>query len=338
MELKEIIENLSAMSGVSGSEQSVTAWLAECIQPWCDDVFTDVMGNLIAVKRCGVEGAKKVLVDAHIDEIGLIVTGVENGFLRFAAVGGVDARVLPAMQVMVQTEPPIHGIIDSMPPHALSAADMDKPFPMDGLAIDIGMAQEEAEQLVPLGTTVTFDVCPVMLGEHRLCGKALDDRACAGIICAVMERLCDVQLSVDVYYMFSTQEEVGRRGAQAGVFGIEPDYAIVLDVTHAKTPDARDIALLELNKGPAIGVGPNMTHSMTHGLKELASELKMPYQMEVLRGDSGTNAWPIQISRCGVATAVVSLPLRYMHTPHELMDLRDAEAIVKLVAAYISRF
>lgn len=338
MELKETIEILSAMSGVSGCERGVTAWLAEYVRPLCDEVYTDVMGNLIAVKKCGIEGAKRVLVDAHIDEIGLIVTGIEHGFLRFAPVGGVDARVLPATQVVIQTEPPIRGVIDSMPPHILNAADMEKPFPMDSLVIDIGMTREQAEALVPLGTCVSFDVQPVMLGEHRLCGKSLDDRACAAIICSVMERLRNQPLNADVYYLFSTQEEVGRRGAQAGVYGIAPDYAVVLDVTHAKTPDARGIELLELNKGPAIGIGPNMTHGMTKALTELATELKMPYQMEVLRGDSGTNAWAIQISRCGVATALVSLPLRYMHTPHELIDLRDAEAIVELVSAYISRF
>jgi len=338
MDLKHTIETLSSLSGITGWEENVTSWLQEQLRPYCDELYTDVMGNLIAVQKCGKAGAKKLLVDAHIDEIGLIVTGIERGFLRVAPVGGVDARVLPAMQVMVQTEPPIHGIIDSMPPHALTAAEMDKPMAMDKLVIDLGMTQEEAEQLVALGTPVTFDVQPVMLGEHRLCGKALDDRACAGIMCSVMETLRNKQLNVDVYYLFSAQEEVGARGAQVGVFGIEPDYAVVLDVTHAKTPDARGIELLELNKGPAIGIGPNMTYSMTKQLCELAEELNMPYQMEVLRANSGTNAWPIQISRCGVATALISLPLRYMHTPHEVIDLRDAKAVAELVIEYISRF
>lgn len=337
MNMKEKIFRLSALGGVSGNEQAVTAWLKEQVAPFCDTAYTDVMGNLIAVQKCGKENAKRILVDAHIDEIGLIVTGVERGFLRFAAVGGVDARVLPAMQVMVQTNPPIHGIIDSMPPHALSAADMEKPFPMDGLVIDIGMNHEDASALVPLGTPVTFDVQPVMLGEHRLCGKSLDDRACAAIVMEVMERLQGKVTDADVYYMFSAQEELGGRGAQPGVFAIAPDYAIVLDVTHAKTPDASGIGLLDLNGGPAVGVGPNMTRSMSKGLTELAAELNMPCQLEVMAGSSGTNGWPIQISRGGVATAVVSLPLRYMHTPHEVMDLRDAEAIAQLVSAYISR-
>ena len=137
---------LSSLNGPSGWEHSVTSWLQERVKPYCDSVHTDVMGNLVAVQKCGNENAKKILLDAHIDEIGLIVTGIEKGFLRFASIGGVDARILPAMQVKVLTEPPIRGIIDSMPPHALSAEDMEKPFAMEKLTIDIAMTQEEAER------------------------------------------------------------------------------------------------------------------------------------------------------------------------------------------------
>ena len=337
MTLQETVVALSALHGPSGWEHSVTDWLQERVKPYCDHTYTDVMGNLVSVQSCGKAGAKKILVDAHIDEIGLIVTGIENGFLRFASIGGVDARILPAMQVKVLTEPPIDGIIDSMPPHALRAEDMEKPFAMENLTIDVATSQEEAEAAIPLGTPVVFAVDPVMLGEHQLCGKALDDRACAAIVCKVMEQLKQQNVDADIYYLFSSQEELGARGAAPAVFDIAPDYAIVLDVTHAKTPDAKSIDLCDLGKGPAIAIGPNMTYSMTRGLQETAAALEMPYQMEVIRGNSGTNAWPIQIARSGIATAVVSLPLKYMHTPHEVMDLRDGEAVVKLVAEYIRR-
>ncbi|MBP3654740.1 MAG: M20/M25/M40 family metallo-hydrolase [Oscillospiraceae bacterium] len=337
MNLKDTVMALSSLNGPSGWEHSVTSWLQERVKPYCDSAHTDVMGNLVAVQKCGNENAKKILLDAHIDEIGLIVTGIEKGFLRFASIGGVDARILPAMQVKVLTEPPIRGIIDSMPPHALSAEDMEKPFAMEKLTIDIAMTQEEAESAVPLGTPVVFDVEPVMMGEHQLCGKALDDRACAAIICKVMEQLKEQAVDADIYYLFSSQEELGARGAAPAVFDIVPDYAIVLDVTHAKTPDAKGLELTDMGKGPAVAIGPNMTYSMTKGLQETANALDMSYQMEVIRGNSGTNAWPIQVARNGIATAVVSLPLKYMHTPHEVMDLRDGEAIAELVAAYIRR-
>ncbi|MBQ3011629.1 MAG: M42 family peptidase, partial [Oscillospiraceae bacterium] len=161
MTLREITETLSAMYGPTSFEQVVTDWLKDYVKPYCDEAYTDVMGNLIAVRKCGKENAPQILVDAHIDEIGLIVTGIERGFLRFATLGGVDPRILPALQVKVLTNPPIHGIIDSLPPHALSANEMDKPFDVESLSIDIGMTQEEAESLVALGTPVVFDVDPV---------------------------------------------------------------------------------------------------------------------------------------------------------------------------------
>ncbi len=338
MELREIIEKLSAMYGPISFEQDVTAWLAEQVKPFCDEVYTDVMGNLIAVKKCGKENAPKMVLDAHIDEIGLIVTGVENGFLRFATLGGVDPRILPALQVKVLTNPPIRGLIDSLPPHALRADEMEKPFEIEKLTIDIGMTQEEAEDAVALGTPVVFDVEPVMLGEHRLCGKSLDDRACAGIIYKVMEQLADEELNLDMYYLFSAQEEVGARGATTAVFDIAPDYAIAMDVNFAKSPDSNGYDQMDMGGGPAIAVGPNMNHKMSSDLIKLAKELEIPYQVDVIRANSGTNAWPIQISRGGVATALISLPLKYMHTPHEVMDLRDGENIVKLVSEYIRGF
>lgn len=335
MELKERMQRLSSMDGPAGFESFVAAWLLEEIEPYCHEAWMDPMGNVIAVHRCGQEHPKKILVDAHMDEIGLIVTGVEHGFLRFATLGGVDPRVLPAMQVRVLTQPPIKGVIDSMPPHALRPEDMEKPFAMDMLAIDIGMSQEQAESAVPLGTAVVYNVDPVLLGEHRLCGKALDDRACVGVVCKLMEELANQQLNGDVYFLFSTQEEVGRRGAQAAVDGIAPDYAFVLDVTFAKSPDARGYDVMTMGKGPAIGIGPNMNYALTCQLVDTAKKLEIPYQMEVLRGDSGTNAWPIQVARQGVATAVVSLPLKYMHTPHEVIDLRDGEHMVQLLSEVI---
>ena len=338
MELREIIEKLSAMYGPISFEHDVTAWLAEQVKPFCDETYTDVMGNLVAVKKCGKENAPKMILDAHIDEIGLIVTGIENGFLHFGTLGGVDPRILPALQVKVLTNPPIRGLIDSLPPHALKADEMEKPFDIEKLTIDIGMTQEEAEAAVALGTPVVFDVEPVMLGENRLCGKSLDDRACAGIIYKVMEQLADEDLNLDMYYMFSAQEEAGARGATTAAFDIAADYAIAMDVNFAKSPDSNGYDQMDMGGGPAIAIGPNMNHKMSSDLIALAKKMEMPYQVDVIRANSGTNAWPIQISRGGVATALISLPLKYMHTPHEVMDLRDGENIVKLVSEYIRSF
>lgn len=337
MEAQTRLERLSALNGPSGSEDSVREFLTAELKPLCDDIYTDAMGNLIAVKRCGKLGAKKLLLDAHMDEVGFIVTGMENGFLRFAPLGGIDARVLPATKVRVLAEEPLPGIIDTMPPHALKAEDMEKAVPMDDLVIDVGLTQEEAEARIPLGTVAVYDTQPTCLQNGRLAGKCFDDRACVEIVLRTLEAVQNEQLDVDLYCMFSTQEELGMRGASAGVYGVEPDVALVLDVTHAKTPDAQSIELMELGGGPAIGVGPNMSHEFTRQLTQIAQDENIPYQLEVMSGSSGTNAWPIQIAQGGVCTGVLSLPLRYMHTPNEVIDLADVDATARLVTAFVRK-
>ena len=337
MELIELIETLSALSGPSGQEDRLHGFLRQQLERLCDHVETDAMGNLIGVRSCGKSNAKKVLLDAHLDEVGLIVTGIERGFLRVSALGGIDARILPATEVLVLTEPPIPGVIDTMPPHALRAEEMEKAVPIEKLVIDVGMTQEESEQAVPLGTAVTFCTQPRRLLGGKLCGKSLDNRAGAAILLRVLEHLRDETLDFDLYAMFSTQEELGMRGAGAGVYGIAPDLALVLDVTHGKTPDAKDVTLMDLGKGPAIGVGPNMTRCVTQALQETAEREKIPFQFEVMSGSSGTNAWPIQIACGGIPVGVLSLPLRYMHTPHEVIDLQDACQMAELTAAFVRR-
>lgn len=335
MKTKTRLEALSALCGPSGSEESIREFLTEQLKPFCDEVRTDAMGNLIAVRHGTAPKRYKLLLDAHMDEVGFIVTGVENGFLRFAPLGGIDVRILPGARVRVLTAEPLLGIIDTMPPHVLKAEDMEKALPMEDLVIDIGMTQTEAESRVPLGSVAVYDIYPTRLQNGRLAGKCFDNRACVEIILRTLEAVRNGAPEVDLYCLFSTQEELGTRGAAAGVYGIDPELALVLDVTHAKTPDAQSVELMELGGGPAIGVGPNMSHKLTERLIQIAKEENIPYQLEVMPGSSGTDAWPIQIARGGVCTGVLSVPLRYMHTPNEVIDLADVDATARLVTAFV---
>ncbi len=337
MELTELTRALSAIPGPSGFESPVSEYIAEYVRPFADDVKIDVMGTLLAWKRCGKTGAKTVLLDAHMDEVGFIVTAVEEGgFLKFSTLGGIDARILPALEVKVLSEDgPLFGVIGTMPPHALKAGDSDKAVDADDLYIDVGLSQEEAEKRVPPGTPAVYAAgCDTMAGG-RLCGKSLDDRVCAAIQVKAFEDLCGRDLNVDLCLMISTQEEVGGRGAVTGAWGADPDYAIVSDVTFDKGTDGKSVATV-LGKGAAIAVGPNMNTAMTRELVRLAEEKGIPYQIEVCPGRSGTNAEEIQISRLGVATALVSLPIRYMHTPIECALPEDMESVRRLVAEYVA--
>lgn len=334
MILKDTIVELGGLAAPSGFEEKALTRIQELIFPLVDEVRTDSMGNLIAVKKSGAENAKRLMFDAHMDEIGMIVTGYEKGFLRFSNLGGIDPRMLPAREVRVLSDPPIFGVIDTMPPHILSDEEMDRTIDSKRLFIDVGLSDEEARSRVPLGTPAVFAGTIEELNEQTLCGKSLDDRACAAIIINVMDKLSSMQPNVDIYCLFSTQEELGMRGAVTGTYGISPDYAIAVDVTFASTPDTKKFETMELRQGAAIGIGPNMNRSITSLLVEISKENKIPYQLEVMGGSSGTDGWVIQVSREGVCTGVVSLPIRYMHSPVETMDLSDAEAVVNLLTEF----
>ena len=338
MELKETIMELCSLPAPSGFEDRAFAYVKEKLAPYTDEIKTDAMGNLIAVKKCGKPDAKKLMLDAHMDEIGLIVTGHEEGFLRFSTIGGVDQRMLPAREVKILTEPPIFGVIDTLPVHTLTEDEMEKSIDADKLFIDVGFTQQEAEEQVPLGTPVVYAGGVYELTENVLSGKSLDDRSCVSIILKIMETLAGKDLGVDLYCLISTQEELGTRGAIVGAYNVEPDYAVALDVTFASTPDTKKGETMELRKGAAIGVGPNMHRELTERLVTLAKEKDIPYQFEIMGGNTGTDGWPIQVSRTGVATAVVSLPIRCMHTPVETMDLTDANAVVALISEFALSF
>lgn len=336
MELIELTKRLCSLAGPSGFESEVCAYIADYVRPFADEVKTDALGTLLAVKRCGVPGAKMMLLDAHTDEIGMIVTAVEDGFLKFSNLGGIDPRVLPAQEVRVLCpDGPIFGVIDTMPPHALKAEDMDKTVDTEDLSIDVGLSQEEAARRVPLGTPVVFAAGCGEMGSDRLCGKSLDDRSCAAILVKAFEELSAVKLNVDLCLMISTQEEVGGRGAITGAWTAAPDYAVVVDVTFSKSTDGKKV-FTDTGKGAAIGVGPNMNRAMTRELIRLAEEKAIPFQIEVCAGGSGTNAEEIQVSRMGVATALVSLPVRYMHTPFETVSTEDMESVKRLLTEYIA--
>ena len=335
MELKELTKCLSGLSGPSGFEEPVYEYIASYLHHAADEVRTDALGNMIAIKRCGKPGAKLVLLDAHMDEIGLIVTGAKDGFLSFGMLGGVDQRMLPAREVRVLADPPLFGVIDTMPPHVLTQEQMDKSIDPDKLYIDVGLSQAEAVKAAPPGTPVVYAASCDELGEGQLCGKALDDRACAAVIMKAFERLAEKGLNVDLCCLVSTQEEVGHRGATVAAYGLEPDVAIVVDVTHGRTPDGPE-ALTDCGKGGAICIGPNTNRALAMELMALAEEKDIPYQPEAVPGgNSGTNAHAIQVARTGVVTALVSLPLKYMHTPVEVVSLADMQAIVDLIAAYV---
>ena len=333
MKVFEVLKELCEIPGPAGFEELVAARVKTILEPYMDEVWIDVLGNVIGVKRCGKEDAPKLLFDAHIDEIGLIVTGVEEGFLRFARLGGLDARIIPATGVMVMTDPPLYGVVSVLPPHILKKEDTEKNFKIEDLYIDIGLSQEEASKLVTPGTPGVVAHGVRTIGDNLVCGKAIDDRAGLVAILQALELLKDIKLDVDLYVMASVQEEVGVRGATTGAYAIAPDYCVVIDVDHAKTPDSKAAeASAVIGNGVIITRGPNMNSAFTSIVEGAAKENDIKHQIGVIAsGSSGTNTRAIQISGGGVATALLGLPMRYMHCANEVASLDDIDNAAKLL-------
>ena len=334
MDMKKVLEELCGCTAPSGFEAPAAAAAARLLEPLVDEVKTDRMGNVIGVRRCGRPDAKKLLLDAHLDEIGLLVTGVEEGFLRFRSIGGVDPRMLPGRELWILTQPPLPGVVACQPPHLHDGDAENKSIPIADLRIDVGLSQEQAEARIPVGTPVVYRGSCFALGQDQMCGKAMDDRSCFAVLMRAMELLSDKELDVDVYVLGSTREEVSGVGATVGTWSVQPDCCVAVDVTHGSTPDGPSDKTFKLGGGPAIGVGPTMTCWMTKRILGKARERNIPYQQEVMSGHTGTNGWEMQISREGVATSVLSLPLKYMHTPIETLSLSDLEQTAQLLAAF----
>ncbi|MCL2842939.1 MAG: M42 family peptidase [Oscillospiraceae bacterium] len=333
MDLVTTLTALSAAPGPAGAEGHAAALAVELLTPYMEEVYTDALGNVIGRRPNRNPEAKKVLVEAHLDEVGFVVTGQKSGFLTLAPLGSVDPRHLPGARLQVLTTPSQTGVVACMPPHVLSKSAMDEVPKIEDLALDIGLNEDEAKK-IPLGTPVVFDTVPMTMGDGLFSGKSLDNRASMAAVLLALSRLPKA-LDIDLTVLFSTQEELGLRGVQPGLFALEPDICVTLDVTFGHVPDAKPEQTVTFGGGAAIGIGPVLNRDLTSRLVSLAKAHSIPYQMEVLSGKSSTTADMGQVSRHGVATALISLPLRYMHSATELVTLADIEAVASLLTAFL---
>ncbi|ASS77198.1 aminopeptidase [Tumebacillus algifaecis] len=333
------MKGLMAEWGIPGYEDRIAARLREALTPFTDDIRIDKIGNLIAkIEGKGTAPRKSVMLAAHMDEIGLMVTKIEpQGFLRVTRLGGVDPRTQVAQEVMVHTKSGDYvGIVGSKPPHLTSKEERDKAWSLDELFIDIGMPEEMVREKVSVGDPVTIRREPMELQFDRISGKALDNRASIASVLECVVELQNLEHSVDVYVVGTVQEERGRVGAGQAVYGVQPDIGIAIDVTFGEMPGSPSDATFPLGSGPAIAVGPNIHRKITKGLTETAERLEMAYTFEFLEDDTGTDAWVMQVQRAGVPTGLVSIPLRYMHTSVETVRYSDIQEVGKLLAHYIA--
>lgn len=332
MIMKELIKNLSDMRGVSGFEYRITDKIADLLRPYCDEVRIDALGSVIGVRRCGKENAPRIMIEAHCDEIGLIITSItDEGYLTFASVGGVDERTLPSTEVTVHGREDLWGVIGIQPDYLLEKG---KTVKIKNMAVDTGLSAKKVREVVSVGDSISLAQSVGELGSEQFSGKSLDDRASVAAIVSVMEALKKEDLNVDVYAVAAVQEEVGCRGGKTTAYGINSDMAIAIDVTHGVTPDNSDNAF-EVGTGISISIGPNLHPILTDALFDTAKRHGIKTNKEVDGGETGTDAWEIQVACDGIPTALLSIPLKYMHTSVETLDLSDVQGMVQLLAEFV---
>lgn len=342
-EVAALLDELTSVSAVSGREAPMRALLARLLS-FADELSTDALGNVIArlhPTRAPEGGrAPRVMLAAHMDEIGLVVASIDDdsGALRVLPVGGVDIRNLLASDVVVHTRGgPLPGIVGSTPPHLTAAKERSKPPAWDDLFIDLGLSPEEVRARVRPGDVVSFVGPGMRLGAGRYTAKALDNRAGLAAALLAFRRLQESERPAEVVLVATSQEEVGTRGAAAAAHAVAPDAAVAIDVGFAGMPGLTKRETIEMGKGPAVSTGANVHPQLRELLLETAAEREIPVQVEVLPGHSGTDAWPIQVALQGIPTGIISIPLRYMHSPVEVVELADVAAAAELAAGFCQK-
>ncbi len=335
--LKEIVDT----PGPSGYEQQVQKVFREQVRQYADEVRTDVMGNVAAVKN--PQGRPRVMLAGHADEIGFIVRYInDEGFLYFGQIGGHDAIVTVGQRVYVHTrQGPVLGVLGRKAIHLLEQDERNKVPNTNDLWIDIGVNnRKEAEELVQIGDCVTYAQDLQRLQGERATARSFDNKMGCFMVAETLRLLQGKNLTCAVFGVATVQEEVGLRGARTSAFGIDPLVGLATDVGHAMDfpgADKKKVGDIKLGAGPIIARGANINPKVFDLLLQTAKELGLPYQIEAMPGGTGTDANAMQISRAGMATGLISVPLRYMHTPCEVMSLDDIENAAKLMAGFVER-
>ena len=325
MILKEVITDLASAAGI-GHIGEVKEVAKKYLKPFAK--ITDNENYLLA--EIG-EGDKTIMLEAHMDEVGMIVTEVfPDGFLSVTNVGSIDTRFLPSEPVKIYGKETVKGVFTSVPPH-LKKGDTCPDF--DVCFVDTG--NRNIGDTVSVGDYVLFDAEPLELLGDRITSKALDNRSGMAAVIAAGEKIAEAKLPLKVELLFPTGEELGLRGARVGAYNSSAEKCISVDVSFGDCPDVSPSKTAKLGSGAMIGVSPVLSRDIYRKLKSLAEENNIPYTLEVMGGNTSTDADVITLSRSGIPTGLISIPLRNMHTPAETLDLKDVSAVFELITAFV---
>ncbi len=332
--INELICKLCTGFSGSGNETHISNIIKKELLQYTNNVYIDKNYNVIC--QIGQKGSKKhILIDAHIDQISMIVTSIDNdGFISIAPCGGIDCRVLPGSTVYIHGKSIITGIVCSTPPH-LSSNDSKSFEKTESLFIDTGLSKHDLMDIVSVGDYISFSTNPQKLIGTKITAPALDNRAGTAALIECIKILNSQKLDCCATFLFSTQEEIGSLGAKTAAFSIEPTESITVDVSFANQPNVPNEKCGTLSHGPMIGIAPSLSRKISNKLINLAKENNIPYQLEIMNSSTGTTADVITTSKNGIPGGILSIPLRYMHTPVEVIDTVDIKYTAKLLANYI---
>ncbi len=336
---KKYLFDLLECHSPSGYEAPAQAITKAYLHGSCDDISSDINGNLIAYKKGS--GKYKIMIVGHADEIGFIINYIDdNGYIYVKTLGGFDVNLLPGLRVDIHHEGKIvRGIIGKKPIHMMLGGDDNPKLKIEDLWIDIG-AKDKADALtrVAVGDTITYSSHIEMLGEDFIVSKATDNKVGVYVAAAVMHELAKKKLKADYYAVASVGEETTMKGARTSAYRIEPDIAIAVDVTFTSDipgADKRIYGEVGLGKGPTLSLGAALHPAVNNKLIELAKKLDIPVQIEIAPSGTGTDADAIHASKYGTATAVIGIPNRYMHSPNEVVSLSDLDKAVQLLIEFL---
>lgn len=337
MELEQFLREVVAQPGLPGNELPVARFLQQAFAAHCIDTSIDAMQNMIA-RMPGEGGGPRIYITAHMDEIGLCVAGIEkDGCLRLVQMGGVDPRILPGSEVRVWCgeDAPLVGIVGAKPPHLLTEEDRKKNYKREDLFVDIGFPYDEVVRRVQIGDRVQLVGPLTKLQGDRIAAKTMDDRACIAVMLMAAEQLAQRRHKADIYFVCATQEEVGSRGALTSCYAIEPDMGIAIDVTHGAMPDCKPDETYPLDK-VVFSRGPNLHTKMLEDILRVAAEQKVDTQISICPHETWTDASVVQLSRAGVPTILMEVPLKYMHTTVETCSTTTLKEAARLLTAYVA--
>lgn len=332
MEDKELLKTLCMSHGPSGREHWLGDYVTEVFSKF-GQVTRDNLNNIIIHKKG--KGKGKIMLMAHLDEVFMIITEVkENGFLAFKG-NGIDPKTLVSKEVIIHGKEAIHGIIGIKPPHLMKDEDRKKAVTIDSLLIDTGYSKESLENIVKPGDYVTVKGNYKELLNNNVSVKTVDDRGGVVALYRCAKELKNIEHDMDVYFVCSAQEEVGHRGAKTATNRINPDIGIAVDVTFDCGMYGLEHGDTELGKGGVICIGPNIHPKVRKHLMKVCKEYNIPFQLEVEAGNTGTDAWDIQVAGEGVATLLISIPIKYMHTSVETVNMDDIKNTGYMMAKLI---